>query len=87
MVNELDDTIRDLRTTIFAFQHDTDAARRTRASRSRARRPVRRTLGFAPRLRISGEIDTRVSPEIADHLLAVLREAISNVARHAEPHG
>ena len=40
-------------------------------------------LGFRPRLRVTGEIDTRVSADVADHLLAVLREAISNVARHA----
>ncbi len=40
-------------------------------------------LGFAPRSRTIGPIDTAVPGHVRDHLLPVLREAISNVARHA----
>lgn len=40
-------------------------------------------LGFTPALRMTGLLDTRVPPEHAEHLVAVLREALSNVARHA----
>lgn len=32
---------------------------------------------------MTGLLDTRVPPEYAEHLVAVLREALSNVARHA----
>jgi signal transduction histidine kinase len=34
-------------------------------------------------VRLAGLVDTTVAPDVADHLLAVLREALSNAARHA----
>jgi len=40
-------------------------------------------LGFAPSLRMEGLLDTDVPREIADHVVAVLSEALTNVARHA----
>ena len=83
VVDELDDTIAELRTTIFALQHSGGRPSTLRLQVTELVRRASEQLGFAPRLRIAGEIDTRVSPEVADHLLAVLREAISNVARHA----
>jgi signal transduction histidine kinase len=43
-------------------------------------------LGFTPRLRLHGPLETAVPPDIAGHLLATLREALANVARHAFAH-
>ena len=83
VVAELDDTIAELRTTIFALQQSDSHSSNLRLQITELVQRSSDQLAFAPRLRISGEIGTRVSPEIADHLLAVLREAISNVARHA----
>ena len=40
-------------------------------------------LGFSPVVLTSGPLDTVVPPALASQLLAVLREAVSNVARHA----
>lgn len=40
-------------------------------------------LGFAPRVVFEGPIDTTVDPKTAEELLSTLREALSNVARHA----
>nr|WP_308207975.1 ATP-binding protein [Actinomadura madurae] len=40
-------------------------------------------LGFAPSVRLDGLLDTSVDEEIGEHLLATVREALSNVARHA----
>ena len=40
-------------------------------------------LGFAPSLRLDGRLDAVVADSIMEQLLAVLREALSNVARHA----
>jgi signal transduction histidine kinase len=37
-----------------------------------------------PVVRFDGPIDTTVDDTVADHLLSVLREAMSNVARHAQ---
>ena len=39
-------------------------------------------LGFEPRLQFDGPIDS-IDDRVAEHLLPVLREALSNVARHA----
>ncbi|WP_255218803.1 sensor histidine kinase, partial [Actinomadura formosensis] len=41
-------------------------------------------LGFAPSVRLDGLLDTVVDMDTAEHLLAVVREALSNVARHAQ---
>jgi signal transduction histidine kinase len=40
-------------------------------------------LGFAPSLRLGPGLSGKVSPEIAEHALAVVREALSNAARHS----
>ena len=40
-------------------------------------------LGFAPAVRTTGPVDTAVPAEVREQLLPVLREAVSNVARHA----
>ena len=40
-------------------------------------------LGFRPVVRTSGPLDTAVPAAVAAQLLPVLREAVSNVARHA----
>jgi signal transduction histidine kinase len=41
------------------------------------------TLGFEPRVRFDGPVDTIVGSDLAEHLLAALRELLSNVTRHA----
>ena len=40
-------------------------------------------LGFRPALETSGPLDSAVPDELRADLLAVLREALSNVVRHA----
>ena len=46
-------------------------------------REAARPLGFEPRVVFQGPVDNQISDDIADDLLATLREALSNVARHA----
>jgi len=41
-------------------------------------------LGFAPSVRMEGLVDTDVPRETADHVIAVLSEALTNIARHAQ---
>jgi two-component system, NarL family, sensor histidine kinase DevS len=41
-------------------------------------------LGFQPRVRFTGPVDAGVPPEVSVHLVAVVREALSNVTRHAQ---
>lgn len=40
-------------------------------------------LGFEPRVRFSGPIDAVVPEPVVEDLVAVLREALTNAARHA----
>jgi signal transduction histidine kinase len=44
-----------------------------------------RTLGFAPTLAIHDDV-TELDEDTLGHLLLVLREALSNIARHAHAH-
>jgi len=80
-VSELDDTIKAIRGTIFELQD-----RRGDSLRASVRGLVKEyvpVLGFTPAVRTSGPVDTAVPPALGSQLLAVLREAVSNVARHA----
>jgi signal transduction histidine kinase len=81
-VSDLDVTIRDIRSTIFDLQlpHDSSLRQDLRGM-VREYVPV---LGFTPLVRTSGPVDTVVGPATGAQMLAVLREALSNVARHAE---
>ena len=84
-VDELDETIREIRAAIYALGHDqagTPASLRVRLLEILD--PAGESLGFAPTVRLSGLLDTRVPGPIADHLLSVLREAMSNVLRHSQ---
>jgi signal transduction histidine kinase len=40
-------------------------------------------LGFAPSLRLGAGLSVGINPEVAEQVLAALREALSNAARHA----
>jgi signal transduction histidine kinase len=44
---------------------------------------ARSALGFRPELRLDGPVDSAVPEPVGQALLAVLREALSNVVRHA----
>jgi signal transduction histidine kinase len=84
-VDDLDETIKIIRTTIFGLRTH-PAGPSSRGLRVRVFEKVEelvRTLGFTPSLRIEGLVDTDVPTGIGDHVVAVLGEALINVARHA----
>jgi GAF domain-containing protein/two-component sensor histidine kinase len=84
-VDAMDETIKEIRATIFKLQ-----------ARGAAEQPDLRgdivtlveemapMLGFAPSLRLGAGLGAEVSPDVAEQALAALREALSNTARHAE---
>ena len=81
-VDQLDETIKDIRRTIFELanpQRPADLRDEIDATVT-AMLP---SLGFPPKVRTSGPVHSGVSDEIRPHLLAVLQEALSNVGRHA----
>ncbi|MGW4958289.1 GAF domain-containing protein [Nonomuraea sp. NPDC004186] len=83
-IDELDRTIRQIRSSIFALQGSGDAAAPSlRTQIVELVEGAAGHLGFMPGLRMEGQIDALVPEPVADHLLAVLREALSNVVRHS----
>ena len=84
-VDAMDETIKDIRLTIFALQ-----------SRGQENEPNLReaivsvveemtpSTGFTPSLRLGSKLNGKVRPEVADDMLTALREALSNAARHSQ---
>lgn len=82
VVDELDAVIREVRSTIFALE----SAQQRRGVRAAIVDEVHdwsATLGFSPQVRFEGPVDAGVDDPLAEHLLAALREMLSNVAKHA----
>lgn len=82
-VDDIDATIRDIRRSIFALGSMDDAAD-VQAEVSRIVERAATTLKFRPTLRFVGPVRTRIPAEVVPDVLAVLGEALSNAARHAE---
>jgi signal transduction histidine kinase len=84
-VDALDETISNIRSAIFTLQSRPASATATvRAQVLTVIEEMTGPLGFPPAARIDERLDTLVPGEITGHLLAALREALSNVARHAQ---
>ena len=84
-VTDLDDTIKEIRSTIFALQSPAPlTGDGLRTAVSHAVGTASSALGLEPVVRIDGPIDTVVPQHVGEQLLAVLREALSNIARHAQ---
>ncbi|SCY75946.1 Histidine kinase-, DNA gyrase B-, and HSP90-like ATPase [Streptomyces sp. 136MFCol5.1] len=83
-VDELDVTIQEIRTAIFALQQEpaeAPAGLRTRVLREINMAAV--PLGFKPAHRFLGPVDSLVGERTGKNLIAALREALSNAFRHA----
>jgi signal transduction histidine kinase len=81
-VDDIDATIKDIRRTIFELSAPPES-RDLRAELGDALEVVAPALGFLPHLTTVGPVDAAVGDEVRGHLLAVLREALANAARHA----
>jgi signal transduction histidine kinase len=82
VVDELDETIREIRSTIFRLSF----RGKEQGLRSRVLailRDLHEVVGFEVDSTFSGPVDTEISNEIAEHVLAVVREAVTNIGRHA----
>jgi len=83
-IDDLDQAIREIRTSIFALHEP--ASLEQDSLRSGVLTKVReagRVLGFSPSIQFAGPVDTLTNPELSEALLATLQEALSNVVRHA----
>ncbi|MET8656029.1 sensor histidine kinase [Streptomyces griseus] len=83
-VDELDVTIQEIRTAIFALQQE--PAEAPSGLRTRVLREINMAavpLGFKPSHRFLGPVDSLVGELTGKNLVAALREALSNAFRHA----
>ncbi len=84
-VDDLDHTIREIRSTIFALQAGPEDAERS--LRHRLIAVIEETTGgtgLTPSIQFAGPVDALVPDAVSDHAVAVLREALSNMVRHAK---
>ena len=85
-VEDLDETIRELRTAVFGLG-PTRGEGGLRDEVLVVASEASRILGFEPTVKFGGPLDARVPDDLRLHVSAVLREALSNVARHAAASG
>jgi signal transduction histidine kinase len=79
-VDEIDETIREIRTAIFSLS---GGGAGLRFEVLEVVRQAETALGSRVRVRFSGAIDAGVPEQVATHVVAVVREALSNAVRHA----
>jgi signal transduction histidine kinase len=83
-IDDIDDTIRAIRQTIFSLQQPPEQETGLRSEALRVVSESASALGFEPELTFEGPLDISVPEKAVPEVLAVLREALSNVARHAK---
>lgn len=82
-VDDLDETIKEIRQTIFALHEPVDTT--SDSLRARVLRESSQSgalLGFEPAVRFAGPVDT-LGASAAEHIIAVVREALANASKHA----
>jgi signal transduction histidine kinase len=82
-IDSLDETIREIRNTIYNLSKPTPGSQQLRAQILDLLRVAEGSLGFAPSIRFEGPVDVGVPHLVIPDVLAVVREALSNAARHA----
>jgi signal transduction histidine kinase len=83
MVEDLDETVRHVRSAIFELHTARLPGDSLRQAVLAMCAESSRSLGFEPRVQFDGAVDSAVEEGVAEQVLAVLQEALSNVTRHA----
>ncbi len=82
-VSNLDATIRQVRSTIYELG-SAGIDQGVRATVLALVRDLSSVVGLEVRTSIDGPVDAAISDQVAEHLLATIREALTNVGRHAQ---
>jgi len=82
-VDDLDASIRQVRSTIFELHQRWSTTQSLRSDIVVICEESSKALGYKPSCDIVGPVDNAVIEPIRGHLLLCIREALSNVARHA----
>ncbi|NUT72210.1 GAF domain-containing sensor histidine kinase [Pseudarthrobacter sp. C4D7] len=83
ITSELDDCIHQLRDTIYSLQAREPGKELLSGRLLRAVQEAANAAGFVPRVQLSGPVDDVVGDEVAEQLLRVLYESVSNAVRHS----
>lgn len=87
-ITDLDNTISQIRTTIFQLHRTPERdAVSVRARLIDVITDAAQALGFEPDVRFTGLLEDALPHDIVEDVLAVLREALTNIARHAQARG
>jgi signal transduction histidine kinase len=86
-VDDLDRTIRDIRGTIYELQAPSDVATTLRQQMNAVVLEAMGASDLDLQLDVADSVDAVVPPEVSGHALAVLRQAVTNVVRHARATG
>ncbi len=81
IIDGLDGTIADIRKTIFSLGNKENTFKSLVIKTADEAAIL---LGYKPKLNLIGHIDTLVSKQLGEHILAVLKESLSNILRHAK---
>jgi signal transduction histidine kinase len=82
-IDAIDATTKEIRSTIFALQDDHSGTSGTRSRLLGVIDEMASVLGLTPRVRLDGPVDTAIDGELAEELVPVLRETLTNIAKHA----
>ena len=83
ITGELDDCIHQLRDTIYSLQAREPDRELLSGRVLRAVHEAANAAGFSPRIQLSGPVDDAVGDDVAEQLLRVLHESVSNAVRHS----
>ena len=83
-VDDLDDTVREVRRSIFELHARQEGPSGLRRQLLSLGDELSAALGTVPTFRFGGPVDAEVSDGMRAEVVAVVREALTNVARHAE---
>lgn len=81
-VTEIDEVIRQIRSTIFELGLEADGLG-LRGQILTVLRGLADVVGFEVPARFDGPVDAAVPRQVAEHVVVVVREAVTNVGRHA----
>jgi signal transduction histidine kinase len=82
-LDELDETIHEIRTTIFEIEQDRPEGHSLESRVRTLVGEVNGRLGVPAKLVVSPELDRSVGVHCAQHAVQALREILSNIVRHS----